>query len=65
MAGGAALDSRNEDGQFPLLVASRRGHLDVVQLLIQGGAAVDFPDREDRTTLDVALKYDIKTSCDC
>lgn len=42
------------DGMTPLGIASQRGHLACVQLLLESGAAVDFHDRRGNTPLLLA-----------
>ncbi|CAI8024817.1 GA-binding protein subunit beta-1, partial [Geodia barretti] len=53
------INSRTEDvGDTALLVASRRGHVEVVRLLLKAGAAVFIPDKCCRTPLYWASFYD-------
>ena len=42
----------------PLMVASRYGHLAVVDLLLRAGACVDTKNKFGRSALDHAIRYD-------
>ena len=51
---GAAVESRGNYGQTPLVMASRHGQPDIVRLLIETGAAVDSHNNDDWTPLAIA-----------
>eukprot|EP00435_Cladocopium_sp_Y103_P012806 s3856_g3.t1 len=53
---GAAKDQAANDGATPLLVAARRGHLDIVQFLVEVGAARDQAANDGATPLLVAAE---------
>ena len=50
------INSKDENVNTPLHLASRGGHLAVVDLLLAKGAAIDAGDRENSTALDVAAQ---------
>ena len=41
----------------PLHLAAEKGHLKVVQLLVESGAKCDLTTKDGRTALDVAVDY--------
>ena len=47
----AAVDQANQCGTTPLIMASRKGHLDVVRCLLQNHAAVDLGNAHGATPL--------------
>ena len=60
------MDREGESGSWPLLVASTKGHVDVVRALIKGGANVDksveslfFTDTIKATSLVLAANLDV------
>ncbi|XP_055589321.1 L-asparaginase isoform X2 [Uranotaenia lowii] len=55
---GANLSAENYDHRTPLHVACSEGNLEVVQFLLQNGAAVHIRDRYDRTPLMDAILND-------
>lgn len=48
------VDIRNATSETPLLIASRHGHLEIVQALLQAGASVNSTNRSGETPLHVA-----------
>ncbi|EXF78816.1 hypothetical protein CFIO01_01655 [Colletotrichum fioriniae PJ7] len=53
----ARLDTLDDNGQSPLSYAAMRGDLDLVKLLSDRGALVDFPTEEGLTPLSTACRY--------
>ena len=51
---GAEIDSANDDGETPLGVACRRGHVDVVRTLLTAGAKPALRDKQGRSNLEKA-----------
>ncbi|POM78140.1 TKL protein kinase [Phytophthora palmivora] len=47
----------NEDGNTPLIVAARRGHLDVVEYLVDLGVDIDKQDSNGNTPLLLAARW--------
>ncbi|XP_048580493.1 protein phosphatase 1 regulatory subunit 12A isoform X2 [Nematostella vectensis] len=47
---------RNKTGSTPLHVAAEHGHLEVVKLLMRGGARADLYDKSGRTAYDIAVE---------
>jgi ankyrin repeat protein len=60
LAGGAAVDARNDDGNTALLVAAAWGQSDVVELLLSNGADVHARDGNGMTPLHLAANGDHK-----
>ena len=52
----AEIDSLNEEGQTPLIRATRFGHEDSTRLLIQCGADTTIRDKSNKTAYDWALQ---------
>ncbi|KAA0160130.1 hypothetical protein FNF28_05558 [Cafeteria roenbergensis] len=48
---GASVDPANRDGMTALILASRRGHVDIVRLLLDRGASVDSTDNKGMDAL--------------
>ena len=53
------VNARNRYGTTPLHLASKRGTLEFVRLLIDHGADIDLKDNEGRTAFDVASTEEI------
>ena len=52
---GTNINQAGADGDYPLHMAARRGHLVVVEELLEHGAALDVRDASQRTPLQAAL----------
>ncbi len=52
---GTDIDQAGADGDYPLHVAAKRGHVVVVEELLKHGAAADVKDANGRTPLQAAL----------
>ncbi|KAF1313614.1 Serine/threonine-protein phosphatase 6 regulatory ankyrin repeat subunit, partial [Globisporangium splendens] len=50
------VNATNEDGDAPLMVASRNGHHELVRVLLKHGASVDMPDKNGVTPLRCAAE---------
>jgi len=50
---GANIESKDECGRTPLIVASQNGHKEVVQLLLEKGADIEVKDKNGKRVLDV------------
>jgi len=48
---GANVNAKTDNGETPLLLASGRGGLDVVKLLVEKGSDINARDKNDRTVL--------------
>jgi ankyrin repeat protein len=57
---GATVDNLNDAGNNALLMASSRGLIKIVKLLIEKGSDVNLKNKYDRTPLKVAQKAEIK-----
>ena len=55
--GSANLEAKKFDGTTPLYWASRNGHLDVIEYLIEQGANIDASDFNGRTSMWIASFY--------
>ena len=53
IARGADVNSRNQRGQTPLMVAAQRGHLECIHILSRSKGALEEKDREEFTRLKV------------
>ncbi len=51
---GANVDALNEDGETPLMLASRLGELECVQLLLEAGANRELRNKQGKSALDFA-----------
>ena len=51
------VDTKDENGMTPLMVASANGHTQVVQLLLDNGAAIDEKNKNNKTALMLAKEY--------
>ncbi|KAG2486204.1 hypothetical protein HYH03_015166 [Edaphochlamys debaryana] len=52
---GASLGALTEEGETPLILAARQGHLGTSrELFVSGSAKIHLKDREDKTALDWA-----------
>ncbi|GBG29345.1 Ankyrin repeat domain-containing protein 17 [Hondaea fermentalgiana] len=54
---GAALDAQNNEGLTALMVASRFGRTECMQLLIDAGANIDIQDKEGLTAVMIACRH--------
>ena len=52
--GGADVDVKDRDGQTPLILAALRGHVKVVEFLVDHGADVEAENRKGQTPLSNA-----------
>jgi ankyrin repeat protein len=52
---GASVESINEQGVTPLMIAAQQGNLEVLRTLLERQARVDFTDFEGRTALHYAM----------
>ncbi|XP_012258103.2 E3 ubiquitin-protein ligase MIB2 isoform X2 [Athalia rosae] len=53
--GGARVDLRNNRHQTPLHLATSQGHLELVELLVRHGAAINAQDEDGDTALHIAI----------
>ncbi|CAI8041202.1 Ankyrin repeat domain-containing protein 50, partial [Geodia barretti] len=53
ISAGAVINYQNKDGATPLIMASYKGHLEVVRLLLESGAK-DLPYKDGRTAMSFA-----------
>ena len=53
---GATLDRKNDDGETPLISATRNHHNATIKLLLNAGAAIDIKNKCGETALIVATK---------
>ena len=51
------VDEKDENGMTPLMVASANSHCEVVELLLDKGAAVDEQNKNGKTALMLAKDY--------
>jgi ankyrin repeat protein len=51
------INDTDEDGETPLLIASRKGHLQVCKLLINNGSNVNDVNEQGETPLHLALRH--------
>lgn len=56
LAAGASLDARNGESMSALMLASRRGYIDVADWLLGNGASIVIEDRNDRNALTHAAE---------
>ena len=54
---GADIETKDDMGRSPLLLASSSGHLDIVKMLVQAGAGVRDTDNEGDTCLILAANF--------
>ncbi|CAH1993637.1 unnamed protein product [Acanthoscelides obtectus] len=59
-----ALNRQNEHGWTPLLIASRKGHIDLVNNLLANHARVDVFDNDGRSALHLASEQGFLPVCD-
>ena len=45
------------DGLTPLLIAAEKGHMGVVNLLVENGAKLDIQDKDDQTFFHICAEY--------
>jgi len=68
IAGGAAVDTgqwRRHSGNTAIHIAAKRGHLEIVKALLEGGANPDIPGEYSRTPLAVAVEQRNRAMFDC
>ncbi|KAL5509645.1 hypothetical protein EMCRGX_G005045 [Ephydatia muelleri] len=51
-----------QDGWSPLNAASKKGHLDVVETLLEAGANINQATKDGRTSLDLAVEQGHKAT---
>lgn len=52
---GAFLDTKNQFGNTPLIIAAYNGHAEVCKVLLQAGSRLDISNELEQTALDVAI----------
>jgi ankyrin repeat protein len=52
---GLDMEARDEDGSTPLLLASKSGTVDVIEVLVELGADIGATDNNGMNVLDVAM----------
>ena len=45
------------DGLTPLMIAAEKGHMGVVNLLVENGAKLDIQDKDDQTFFHICAEY--------
>jgi ankyrin repeat protein len=55
---GVAVDAITTDGITALLLASSRGYLPIVKLLVEAGADIEIADKDGRTAIEIARDKD-------
>lgn len=51
LSAGGNIDACNADGQTPLMLAAQKGHRELIQLAVEGGAKLDLQDNTGKTAL--------------
>ena len=58
---GANLEKKNKIGDTALILASEKGHVEVVKALLDAGAKVDEKNNDGKTAIDFTYHVKIKT----
>ncbi|EAY17848.1 hypothetical protein TVAG_010720 [Trichomonas vaginalis G3] len=54
---GVNVNSKNNDGSSPLIIAAKHGYVEIVKLLLSHGAFINETDNEGKTALYLALRH--------